>query len=120
MKLTKKQLKEIIRTALNEDLNKGKNDPCWDGYVQLGTKNKNGKEVPNCVPMEEVKKLKEWITEVQSEMLNESRAELELSKMIDKLKIKDKGLDTTIRTLVFSNTPRFIEQVMMQNMPEFN
>lgn len=28
---------------------KGK-DPCWDGYHMVGTKKKNGKEVPNCVP----------------------------------------------------------------------
>lgn len=25
-------------------------DPCWDDYRQLGTKKKNGKTVPNCVP----------------------------------------------------------------------
>jgi len=25
-------------------------DPCWKGYKQIGTKKKNGKEVPNCVP----------------------------------------------------------------------
>lgn len=24
--------------------------PCWKGYVQVGTKMKNGREVPNCVP----------------------------------------------------------------------
>jgi len=24
--------------------------PCWEGYVQVGMKNKNGKMVPNCVP----------------------------------------------------------------------
>ena len=24
--------------------------PCWDGYVQVGMKEKNGKMVPNCVP----------------------------------------------------------------------
>ncbi|NBX51799.1 hypothetical protein EBT25_18130 [bacterium] len=29
-------------------------DPCWDDYKMVGTKKKNGKEVPNCVP-EEVK-----------------------------------------------------------------
>lgn len=27
-------------------------DPCWDGYKQIGTKKKRGKEVPNCVPEE--------------------------------------------------------------------
>jgi len=31
-----------------------KNDPCWKGYEMIGTKKKNGKEVPNCVPKEEV------------------------------------------------------------------
>lgn len=25
-------------------------DPCWDGYIQVGMKNKDGKKVPNCVP----------------------------------------------------------------------
>ena len=27
--------------------------PCWKGYKQLGMKKKDGKEVPNCVPVEE-------------------------------------------------------------------
>lgn len=27
-----------------------KQGPCWDGYVQVGFKTKNGKRVPNCVP----------------------------------------------------------------------
>ena len=26
------------------------NDPCWNGYHMVGTKTKDGKEVPNCVP----------------------------------------------------------------------
>lgn len=29
-------------------------DPCWKGYKQIGMKDKNGKEVPNCVPNESV------------------------------------------------------------------
>ena len=29
---------------------KKKEDPCWDGYEQVGTKKKGGKTVPNCVP----------------------------------------------------------------------
>jgi hypothetical protein len=38
----------------------GKADPCWDGYVQRGMKEQNGKMVPNCVPVgksDEVKDL---------------------------------------------------------------
>lgn len=29
--------------------------PCWDGYVQKGTKKKGGKMVPNCVPAPKTK-----------------------------------------------------------------
>lgn len=29
-----------------------KEDPCWSGYHMVGTKKKNGREVPNCVPGE--------------------------------------------------------------------
>lgn len=32
---------------------KKKDDPCWDGYEQYGTKQKDGKEVPNCVKEED-------------------------------------------------------------------
>ena len=32
----------------------GEDDPCWDTHKQVGTKMKNGKKVPNCVPKEEV------------------------------------------------------------------
>jgi hypothetical protein len=28
-------------------------DPCWKGYKMVGSKKKGGKEVPNCVPVEE-------------------------------------------------------------------
>jgi hypothetical protein len=33
-------------------LEKESGDPCWEGYVQLGTKMKDGREVPNCVPID--------------------------------------------------------------------
>jgi len=25
--------------------------PCWKGYEQIGMKTKNGRQVPNCVPV---------------------------------------------------------------------
>jgi len=31
-----------------------KQGPCWKGYKQVGMKMKNGKEVPNCVPIDEI------------------------------------------------------------------
>lgn len=35
---------------LSEGEKVNEEDPCWDGYEQIGMKKKNGKEVPNCVP----------------------------------------------------------------------
>tara|TARA_B100001939_G_scaffold2689_1_gene2548 strand:- start:281 stop:616 length:336 start_codon:yes stop_codon:yes gene_type:complete len=29
--------------------------PCWDDYMMVGTKMKNGKKVPNCVPKKKKK-----------------------------------------------------------------
>lgn len=56
-----------------EELEKDDDDPCWAGYVQVGMKKgKDGKEVPNCVPMKEskpknLKSVREaYITEVTS------------------------------------------------------
>jgi hypothetical protein len=34
----------------HEGLENPKDNPCWDGYHPVGTKKKNGKTVPNCVP----------------------------------------------------------------------
>ena len=36
-------------------------ESCWDGYQQVGMKEKNGKQVPNCVPMKEATPVyKDW------------------------------------------------------------
>ena len=37
-------------TATKKTNNKKKEDPCWKGYEQHGTKEKNGKKVPDCKP----------------------------------------------------------------------
>ena len=33
--------------------------PCWDGYKQVGMKKKGGKMVPNCVPVSEMRAVKQ-------------------------------------------------------------
>lgn len=38
-------------------------NPCWDGYEMVGMKKKNGKEVPNCVPVNEAKIAKQLFLE---------------------------------------------------------
>ena len=44
-----------------------KQGPCWKGYTQIGMKMKNGKEVPNCVPVtEELISFREF-TEIEQE-----------------------------------------------------
>lgn len=40
--------------SLEEADDKRKDDPCWKDYKMVGMKKKNGKDVPNCVPKEEV------------------------------------------------------------------
>ena len=37
-----------LKDLLNEDKN-----PCWKGYEMIGMKKKNGRDVPNCVPIAE-------------------------------------------------------------------
>lgn len=34
-------------------------DACWSGYEAIGMKDKNGKKVPNCVPVKEEEELDE-------------------------------------------------------------
>jgi hypothetical protein len=46
---------EIKVSAVEEDMrNLAEDGPCWEGYVQVGMKVVDGKEVPNCVPEEGV------------------------------------------------------------------
>lgn len=38
-----------------------KGNPCWRGYEMIGTKNKNGKTVPNCVQKESTDETQELV-----------------------------------------------------------
>jgi hypothetical protein len=46
--------KKKRKTDDEEVSEKDDDDPCWKNYKMVGTKKKNGKEVPNCVPKEGV------------------------------------------------------------------
>ncbi len=51
-----KTIKELLGLSEAKKKKMKGEDPCWDNYEMVGTKKKNGKEVPNCVPKnEEVK-----------------------------------------------------------------
>jgi len=52
--------------------------PCWDGYEQIGTKIKDGKEVPNCVPLEDIDRLKKDVYESLMDLEQEDLSDYEL------------------------------------------
>lgn len=51
IKITESQLKNLKVFLMKEvtEITEDEN-PCWDGYEQIGMKEKDGKQVPNCVP----------------------------------------------------------------------
>ena len=44
--------KEVKMGVATKMAKNEQDDPCWDGYKQIGMKKKDGKKVPNCVPEE--------------------------------------------------------------------
>ena len=56
-------------------------NPCWDGYKQVGMKTKGGKQVPNCV--------KESINEAPFHALNNARFKKATSDLVKNKKIKN-------------------------------
>ena len=48
-------LAALRRGEKPETTKEGLEDACWKGYEAIGTKQKNGRTVPNCVPKEELK-----------------------------------------------------------------
>lgn len=43
---------ELKGINLNEEGEVNMKEPCWDGYEQYGTKIVDGREVPNCIPID--------------------------------------------------------------------
>jgi hypothetical protein len=46
----KDELEESLVKKIISSIREAKSTPCWKGYEQKGMKEKNGKQVPNCVP----------------------------------------------------------------------
>lgn len=55
--ITMDQYDAIVTGNVEESLRT--DNPCWKGYKPVGTKKKNGKTVPNCVPKEDVEEAKQ-------------------------------------------------------------
>jgi hypothetical protein len=52
------EMENTIEEGQNKQVEGG--DPCWKNYQMVGKKMKNGKEVPNCVPVKEAKDEREY------------------------------------------------------------
>lgn len=64
-----------------------RNDPCWKGYQMVGTKKKNGREVPNCVPEELDVELEEELT---SKTIKPTTDKVKIARVIaDMLGVED-------------------------------
>jgi len=84
-----------LRLAFADDsttvlVEKKKDDPCWDNYEMVGTKEKDGKEVPNCVPEGD-----EALEEADENAFVAKAAEAK-AKGEDSFKMGDKEYDVTI------------------------
>jgi hypothetical protein len=62
-------------------------DPCWKDYKQVGMKKKNGKEVPNCVPKEDVE---------EGAMDGQKMTGQEISTYFRKNPVRDKDLKKAV------------------------
>lgn len=75
---------DMDQFSLNED--EEINEGCWEGYKRVGSKMKNGKKVPNCVPINEASNLKQQaaiainMKKKGVEPKNESYGEIDESK----------------------------------------
>ena len=93
-----KMYETLDKAGLKEELEKDADDPCWKGYVQVGMKKgKDGKEVPNCVPMDEAFELPE---DFQDEDVGDFVVAAAAAKKAGKKKFKFGGKEfpVTIKT----------------------
>ena len=55
--------KEQVEEETGQKLSLAKEDPCWEGYEMIGYKTKDGKKVPNCVPVEAAELMRKSVLE---------------------------------------------------------
>jgi hypothetical protein len=75
-------------------------DPCWKNYQMVGTKKKNGKEVPNCVPVNESR---------QADIVREA-----FSKAKNKKKDEKNDKDVSGKIQKFESDPELTDTIQKQ------
>ena len=113
----------------NEPVKDDLKEPCWDGYEMIGFKIKNGKRVPNCVPLKKSKMSKEEIAEAKIEELKKlfttklGKDKVELSIIQDALQNADRLDDISQEILLMKkdvlSTIRRIESDMTDGRERF-
>ena len=96
-------------------------DPCWDGYKQLGMKKKGGKQVPNCVKEEETGEKKErgWGRyKKNSKLRNKNREISETKNWLSNLIESQYHSVTTKNEIMELITSKLTEQETMIAMPK--
>ncbi len=72
----------------NEPIKDEMKEPCYDGYEMIGFKIKNGKRVPNCVPIKQSKMSKEEIAEAKikelKQLFSTEKVNLNMNKNVQK------------------------------------
>lgn len=53
IRLTEKDVENLVKKIIKEEKEGDLKKACWKGYEAIGMKTKNGKKVPNCVPIKE-------------------------------------------------------------------
>lgn len=71
---------------------KDKDDPCWEGYVMVGHKMKDGKKVPNCVPEDSLSATADTLLEMGEdedlenwELVDERDVDYDQEEALDKM-----------------------------------
>lgn len=70
---------------------KDADDPCWDGYEMVGFKMKDGKKVPNCVPISDLSSVADELIEMGEEedlenwvLVDEREVDYDQEEVLDK------------------------------------
>lgn len=111
MKLIHESIEDFL---LEKKKMKGK-DPCWKGYKMVGTKEKDGREVPNCVPK---KKVNEEVQE--ADFTPEQKAKIEKFIKTYKGDFEDEDIHNLAEELGLdkSEVEEYIYGVARQGIPE--
>ena len=106
--------------TLEEDSDKRPGDPCWKGYKQVGMKKKNGKEVPNCVPMSEEELKEAGIDKSEEDYAHLEEKNMSSGDMIKKLfKLKKDNEVAGVANLMNMTDVKVLQKMQKDNPKGF-